>query len=369
MDIVVVSSHTSSLFWFRMDMMQEFIKSGHNVIAFGSESEDDWKVRFKNYNIEYKQLYVKRNSINLIADLKTFFQLYCFFKKNNINKVFLYQAKTIIYGSMAAKLAGLKDIYSLMAGLGSIYRGEGFKNKLMKFIISYQYKIAFLYNKKVIFQNVDDRDEFIASKIVTKNKTEIINGSGVNLNKFQIKPLPDKLTFLFIGRLIKDKGIVEFLEACKFVKKKYKDINCILVGPFDTNPTALLKKDLDEYIENNIIEYYGEQSDIPLFISKASILVLPSYHEGTPKTVLEAMAMGRLIITTNAPGCKETVVDGLNGFLIPVKDTDALIDKMEYLINNPTVIPTMGVEGRKIAELKYDVNKVNSDILRIMFND
>jgi glycosyltransferase involved in cell wall biosynthesis len=366
MKIAVLSSHTSSLFWFRMDMMKEFIKKGHTVIALGSEPEEEWGKKFQEYNIDYRQLYVERNGINPLKDLKTLRSLYTFMKKEKPDKVFAYQAKTVVYGSLAAKLNGVADVYPLIAGLGSIFRGEGFKNKIVKAIMKIEYWAACKCSKKVFFQNLDDQNEFIQNGLVNKNKTVIINGSGVDLDKFKPSRLPEEASFLYIGRLIRDKGIMEYLKACKEVKEKHPHVRCLLVGPYDSNPSALKPEELAPYIKSGVIEYFGEQNDVRPFISQCSTYVLPSYHEGTPKTVLEAMAMGRPIITSDAPGCRETVIEGLNGYLVKVKDIKGLANKMEYLITNPEICRNMGQASEKIAREKYDVKIVNQSIIQTM---
>lgn len=366
MKIAVLSSHTSSLFWFRMDMMKDFIKKGHSVIALGSEPEAEWKKKFEEYNIDYRQLYVERNGMNPLKDLKTLRSLYSFMDKERPDKVFAYQAKTVIYGSIVAKINGVSEVYPLIAGLGSIFRGEGFKNKIIKTIMKVEYWAACKCSKKVFFQNQDDKNEFIQNGLVNDEKTVIINGSGVNLEKFKPTQFPEEPAFLFIGRLIKDKGIMEYLEACKEVKAKHPSVRCLLVGPFDSNPSALKPDELKPYIESGIIEYFGEQSDVRPFISQCSTYLLPSYHEGTPKTVLEAMAMGRSIITSDAPGCRETVIEGLNGYLVKVKDIKGLTNKMEYLISNRKKCKKMGQESAKIAREKYNVKNINQSIMKTM---
>lgn len=366
MKIAVLSSHTSSLFWFRMDMMKEFIKNGHTVIALGPESEEEWKDKFKQNGIEYKQLYVERNGVNPLKDMKTYRELYKFVKLEKPDKIFTYQAKTIVYGSIAARLNGITEIYPMIAGLGSVFRGQGLKNSIIKTIMKIEYWLACKVSKKVFFQNNDDKNEFVNNKIVTARKTVITNGSGVNLDKFKPVPLPKEPAFLFIGRLIKDKGIMEYLEACKKVKKKYPEMRCLLVGPYDSNPSALKPEELKPYIDNEIIEYFGEQEDVRSFIAQCSTFILPSYHEGTPKTVLEAMAMGRPIITTDAPGCRETVTDGLNGFLVPVKNVNILAEKMLWMIENKNAVEKMGQESFEVCKNKFDVKKVNEVILSTM---
>ncbi|MEG1836059.1 MAG: glycosyltransferase family 4 protein [Oscillospiraceae bacterium] len=369
MKIAVISSHTPSLLWFRLDMMKAFISNGHSVISIGNEpstNENNWCEKFAKYNIKYRQIYVERNGKNPFNDIKTYKSIKEVLKQENPDKLFVYQAKTIVYGSMAAKSLKKSEVFSLVAGLGSVFRGYGFKNSIIKFLLKLEYKIACKNSKAVLFQNNDDKSTFLNLNLVSDKKAKIINGSGVNLEKFVQTDIPNSPTFLFIGRLIKDKGILEYLSACQIVKEKYPNIKCLLVGPFDSNPSALKSEELQPFIDKKTIEYFGEQMDVKPFLDKCTVYILPSYHEGTPKTVLEAMATGRAVITTDAPGCRETVVDGQNGFLVPVKDTNVLVQKMIYMIENPNETIRMGTAGRKIAEEKYDVSKVNQSIVEIM---
>lgn len=366
MKIIVLSSHTSSLFWFRLDMMISFMKLGHQVIAVAPGDEKDWTEKFVKYNIKYKQIKVSRNGLNPFSDISTFFDIKRLLSLEKPDKIFVYQAKTIAYGCIAAKICGITEVYPMVGGLGSIFRGNGIKNLIVKLVMCKLYKIAFNNSKIVLFQNNDDRLEMVNHKLISLGKTAIINGSGVDLEKFVRTNLPDKPCFLYIGRLIRDKGVVEYLEACRIIHNTNKHIRCLLVGPFDSNPSALKEKELQPHIDAGIIEYFGEQSDVRPFIAQCSTYVLPSYHEGTPKTVLEAMAMGRAVLTSDAPGCRETVVDGKNGFLIRVKDIDMLVEKMFFLIDNPIINKQLGYFGRKMAERKYDVKKVNQSIIDIM---
>lgn len=366
MKIAVLSSHTSSLFWFRMDMMKDFIKHGHSVIALGPEPESDWELKFRENDIEYRQLFVERNGINPFNDLKTYKQLSQFMKDEKPDKIFAYQAKTVVYGSIAAKANGIKEVYPLIAGLGSIFRGEGLKNKIIKTVMKIEYRAACKASKKVFFQNNDDKSEFINNGLILEDKVVIINGSGVNLEKFRPEPLPETPAFLFIGRLIKDKGVMEYLEACKRIKVEYPEVRCLLVGPYDSNPSALQPEELKPFLDQNIIEYFGEQSDVRPYIKQCSTYILPSYHEGTPKTVLEAMAIGRPIITSDAPGCRETVTDGYNGFLVAIKDIEGLVKKMKTLIQDPGMSKLMAERSLKLAREKYDVNLINKSIMQTM---
>lgn len=367
MKILVLSSHTPSLFWFRMDMMRAFISAGNTVIAVGQGLEKDWADKFADEGVEYRQIPISRNGLNAFADIKTYFALKKLIAQTRPDKIFTYQAKSIVYGTMAAHSIDPKiEVYALVAGLGSIFRGDGLKNRIVRNILSFQYKAAFKFAKAVIFQNGDDRDDIINYGLVESAKTEIVHGSGVNISKFTQQPLPARKGILYIGRLIADKGVREFVAVAERIKVRHPDVRCMVVGPFDTNPSALTPNELQNYISRGVIEYFGEQSDVRPYIEQCSVYVLPSYHEGTPKTVLEAMAMGRPIVTSNAPGCRQSIEDGVNGFLVPVKNVDAIEKAVLRILNDEELAKKFSRESRRIAEDKYDVNKVNAEIMRIM---
>lgn len=367
MKILVLSSHTPSLFWFRMDMMKELQDIGAEVTAVGNEPVGKWIEKFNIYGIKYLSIPVSRNGLNVFGDIKTFNALRRIITAERPDKIFTYQAKTIVYGILAAHRIDKSILnYPLVAGLGSIFRGTDLKSKIVRSILSRQYKLAFKYSTKVIFQNVDDKKELLQRRLLRETQTEMINGSGVSLEKFTVQPLPDKKAVLFIGRLIRDKGVGEYLELAKRIRSLSPEVRCLLVGPYDSNPSAIKPNDLQPLIDANIIEYFGEQSDVRPYINECTVYVLPSYHEGTPKTVLEAMATGRPIVTTDAPGCRETVIDGVNGFLVPVQNIDELEKVVIKILNDTEVAKQFGRNSRKIAEDKYDVNKVNASILKIM---
>lgn len=360
--VVVLSSHTPSLFWFRMDMMKEFQSLGYKVYALGNECEEDWKEKFEVHGIAYEKLDVERNGVNPITDLRTLVSIRDALKKISPDKIFTFQAKTIIYGGIAANQLGIKEVYPLIAGMGSVFLKNDLKTKIIRKIMVAEYKYSMRNSSVVFFQNHDDEMIFRDNRIITTQKVVMIPGSGVNCEKFALQSMPEKFGFLCISRLIRDKGIYEYLEASKIIKKSYPDIRCLLVGPYDSNPSAIRQEDLKPYIENGIIEYFGEQDDVRPFLKQCNVFILPSYREGTPKTNLEAMASGKAIITTDAPGCRETVVDGSNGFLVPVKDVEAIVERMERFIRNPDLAKKMGNAGRKMAENKFNVKIVNDII-------
>lgn len=366
MKIAVLSSHTPSLFWFRIDMMQSFIDRGHEVYALGNEAEDDWRDKFSERGIIYRQINVQRNGTNPLKDLKSIKSIKSVLKDIMPDKIFTYQAKTIIYGTIAANKLGITEVYPLIAGMGSLFLNDDAKTKVIRKILMTEYRYSMRKCHTVFFQNSDDDNAFRKAKAVNKQKTVLLNGSGVNLERFTVQPMPDEFGFLCISRLIRDKGVYEYLEACELIKKNNPNVRCMLVGPYDSNPSSLKPEELQRFIDDGVIEYFGEQSDVVPYLAQCSVFVLPSYREGTPKTVLEAMACGRAVITTDAPGCKGTVDHNINGLLVPIKSVDKLAEAMQFMINNPDRIEEMAAEGRKKAEEVYDVNKINSVICQTM---
>lgn len=364
--IAVLSSHTPSLFWFRTDMMQEFIRRGYAVYALGNEEEDKWSERFKEKGIIYEQILVRRNGLNPLQDKKALDSIKEKLKKIKPSKIFTYQAKTVIYGTIAANSLSITEVYPLIAGMGSVFISNDIKSRIVRLIMTTLYRQAMRKCPAIFFQNRDDEKIFRDNGIIKNQRVVLLRGSGVNIEKFAVQPFPERPTFLCISRLIRDKGVYEYLEACKKIKEGYPEVRCLLVGPYDTNPSALKPDELEPYINTGIVEYFGEQEDVRPYIAQSSVFILPSYREGTPKTNLEAMACGRAIITTDAPGCKETVIDGENGFLVPVKDVEDLYQRMKLFVNHPDQAKRMGVKGREIVEEIFDVKKVNEEICKTM---
>ena len=228
------------------------------------------------------------------------------------------------------------------------------------------YKIALKLSSKVIFQNKDDLETLYSLNILSKKTiVDVVNGSGVNIEEFSHAPFPKNINFLFIGRYIKSKGIEEYFGAATYIKEKYKNINFTIAGWVEDGD-KITQKDIDEISEKGIISNLGFLEDVKPAIKNSSVFVLPSYREGTPRSVLEAMAMGRAIITTNAPGCKETVIDNYNGFLVEVGSTGELIKAIEKFITHDVLISEMGKKSLELVAKKYNVKKVNDIMLQIM---
>jgi len=364
---LLISSYPDSLINFRGHLIKALISEGLEVHVVAPDLITNISVtkQLKLLGVHMHEVELKRTGMNPFYDLRTVFKLWRLMLKIKPDYSLGYTHKPVIYGNLAAWMARIPKRFALITGVGYTFQSKIF---LLNYIVKTLYRIALGNTHKVLFQNPDDESLFFTLGILSPldNKTAVINGSGVDLEKFKLAPFPNSIQFLLIARLLGDKGVREYFQAASEVRKKYQDISFGLVGWIDDNPNAISQTELQYWIDRGDVKFYGRLDDVSSAITDCSIYVLPSYSEGTPRTVLEAMAMGRPIITTDAPGCRETVVDGKNGFLVPVKEVDELVAAMLKFLDEPSLIEQMGAQSRKIAEKKYDVNKVNQQMLREM---
>lgn len=366
--IAFIASYPPSLLNFRLDLMKKFLSLGYHVIAI-APTDPLIATELATWQIQYMNVPLERNGLNPFADLVLCHTLQKILKQIKPDIVFAYTIKPIIYGSLAARLAGVRNIYSMITGTGYIFLDNNFKSRVIGFIARNLFRMALHFNSLVYFQNEDNLNFFRQMKIITSKKpAAVINGSGVDCEKFTVAPLPAEISFLMIARLLYDKGIREYVAAARLIKQHYPTVTFKLVGWIDTNPNSITQQELDTWIREGTIQFLGKLADVRDAIAQSSVYVLPSYHEGTPRTVLEAMAMARPIITTDAPGCKGTVIPGKTGFHVPIKNVDALYEAMKFFIASPEKIAEMGQQSRQFVMEKYDVNKVNQQILSAMEN-
>ncbi|MBD3726879.1 MAG: glycosyltransferase family 4 protein [Moraxella osloensis] len=363
--VLVVGVLPKSLLNFRGELIQAIKAQNKSVLTISTPLSDDESKNFKAKGIDHCAVNFQRNGLNPWVDLMSCWALYRLYKKEQPEKVLAYTIKPVIWGGIAARMAKV-PFYALITGLGFAFQGETFKRKLLTKLVSFLYKVGLSGSRKVIFQNEDNRRLFVDRGIVTFSKTEVVNGSGVDIYRFGLAALPgfeQGVHFLCIARLLGEKGLREYAQAASIVKAQYPNAMFVLVGPEDTSPDGILVSEVSTWKDINFV---GAANDVRPFIERAHVYVLPSYHEGLPRSTIEAMAMGRAVITTDAVGCKETVENGLNGFKVPVADAQALAEKMIWFIENAHQIEPMGLASRKMAEDKFDVHKVNARMLEIM---
>ncbi|MFW5607153.1 MAG: glycosyltransferase family 4 protein [Campylobacter hyointestinalis] len=350
--IFIVANSAWYAYNFRLNLAKALSDSGYKV-CFVVPSDEKYtsilRLDFEVHNIK-----IDSKGINPLVDIQTIYKFYKVYKKEKPSIVLNFTIKPNIYSSLICRYLKIPCI-SNITGLGTIFIRQNLITKIVKFL----YKIVLKKNKLIFFQNQDDRDLFLNYNLIGKtSKTDILPGSGVDLDKFKpsLKTNDDKFIFLFIGRLIKDKGIIELVEASLLLSKKYNNFELWLLGEFKVqNNTAISLEELNAWLSNNFIKYLGTTDNVASVIAKTDCVILPSYREGTPRSLLEAAAMLKPIITTNTIGCKDVVDDGVNGFLCEVQNVEDLTYKMEKMLNLSTKKRNqMGSAGRKKIMQKYN---------------
>jgi glycosyltransferase involved in cell wall biosynthesis len=362
--VVVLGSFAGSLINFRGPLIAEMVARGHRVFALAPDISEEVAAQVRALGAEPVSIRLGRTSLNPFGALATLRDLGRALRAIGPDIVFAYTIKPIILGAAAARAAGVPRFVCLVTGLGYAFTGGREPKRLFSRAVGKRmYKRAFGRAFLAVFQNPDDLGEFRRLGLLPPAlPTLLVNGSGVDVDHFAPAPLPAGASFLMIARLLKDKGIREFAKAAARLKAERPEVRISLVGPPDTSPDGISQAQLDAMVASGI-QYLGMQSDVRGAIREHSVYVLPSYREGTPRSVLEAMAMGRPVVTTDAPGCRETVLEGVNGLLVPPKDWEALYRAMRRFVDEPRLIAPMGAESRRIAEEKFDVRKVNAALL------
>ncbi len=365
--IIIIGALPESLLNFRGELIKTFESEGHEVIAMGCENVPRVRAALSDMGVRFKAYPVQRNSMNPLKDLHTFLALRKTFKELKPDIVLSYTIKPVIWSGLALYASPRIRFYALISGLGFAFQNGGFFRKLLSSLVTGLYRISLARSMRVIFQNPDNLQFFISKNILNKKKGYIVNGSGVDLANFKkTSPPLNGIVFLTIGRLLWDKGFGEYAKAASIVKKHYPNTVFRLLGPTDPSPDGISLDTIQEWEGKGAIEYLGSTDDVRPYLTGCHIYVLPSYHEGLPRTVIEAMATGRPILTTDVPGCRETVVPGKNGYLVPKADAKALAERMIWFIEHTDQWQQMGQASRCMAEERFDVNKVNAEMMRIM---
>ncbi len=361
---LLISPKNRPTYNFRGDLLKAIAAKGYEVVATGPDTENVEEI--KALGVRHIVVPLARNGTSIKSDIKYYKALLKVMRKEKPDVTLGYTVKPSIYGALAAKKAGVKGVYSMVAGLGYTFTAKTAKARALHMVVRFLYKCGLKKADGVFFQNPDDMAEFVNTRLVDADKCTVVNGSGVNMTRFTPAPYPEKLTFLMIARVMYCKGAMEYLKAAAIVKKAYPQVRFVLLGAVEKIQDSVPWEIIEDYVKRGVIEYFGETKDVRPYFESASVYVLPSYREGTPRTVLEAMSMARPVITSNAPGCRETVTNGVNGFLVPVKDCEALADAMIKFIKAPELVESMGKESLKLCEEKFEVSKVNGKMLDVM---
>lgn len=373
MKFLLIASYPDSLLRFRGALLDTLLAQGHNVHVGAPDLHPANPIfhSLEARGLEVHSIPMNRTGTNPLADLLTLLHLHTLMRRIHPDCVLGYTVKPVIYGGLAAWLASVPHRFALITGLGYAFMDSDdthHQRALLRSLVQWLYAQALNHAHKVFFQNPDDQALFRTLHILPASiPSLVVNGSGVDVDEFAVAPLPSAPRFLMIARLLGEKGVREYVAAARLVRARSPAATFSLVGWIDENQNSIRQEELDAWQDEGVIHYLGKLEDVRPAIADCSVYVLPSYYrEGTPRTVLEAMAMGRAIITADAPGCRETVIDGDNGFLVPPRTVDELAATMLRFVEEPDLAVRMGARSRRLAEEKYDVHRVNEVMLQEM---
>lgn len=358
MKILLICNTSGSILTFRRTLIAKLQNEGHSVvvISFDGKNEDV----IKEMGVEFYKVDDSNRSMNPSKVLTLKKKYFKAIRQIQPDIVFTFMLKPNIFGVRAAKKARVKKIFSMVEGAGDVFINNGLKWKLVRMVVCKMYRKSFKYARKVFFLNNDDKDEFISRKLVKEEQCVVIPGIGVDLEHFAYKPVKNYRTFLMIARMLKTKGVIEYCEAARIVKQKYPDAVFNYLGAEGN----LKVSDIQEYIDDGSVNYLGTTLDIRPYIEDCSGIVLPSYREGMPMSIMEAEAVGRAVVATDVPGCRHSVENGKNGLLVKKGDVQTLVGALIRLLGNPEQIDAMGRSSRILAEHKFDHRKINDEIVR-----
>ncbi|MBN1397042.1 MAG: glycosyltransferase family 4 protein [Bacteroidetes bacterium] len=368
MKVALVANTSWFLYNFFSNLIQDLNQRNVQVVTIAPY--DEWSSHLSNIGTRYIDVPMSRKGLNPFVDFKLVVRLYRIYSQEKPDVIFHNTIKPVIYGSIAASHAKIITNVNMISGLGYVFTGDGIVHKFLRPIVHVLYRCTLKKSSKVLFLNNDDKDYFINNGLVEERKVEITYGSGIDTQRFSYSESQgdeNSCIFLFIGRILGDKGVNEYVKAAMRVRKNNPSARFQLVGRFDEgNPTCIKKELIEKCVSDGFIEYLGVVDDIRPIIEKADAIVLPSYREGIPRSLLEGMSMGKPVIATDVPGCRDTVLHNENGLLVPARDIEALVQAMEFMILHPERRIEMGKIGRKLAVEKFDIKRVNAIIFKSM---
>lgn len=371
MRLLLVGGFAESLLNFRGALIDDLLRAGVEVhVAAPGLDDGALNQALRDRGAIPHDIPLRRTGMNPVSDLGALYGLWRLMRDLRPDMFLGYTIKPVIYGLLAARMAGVKQRHALITGLGYAFqdRARGLKARVVSGVARGLYCVALHGAHRVFFQNPDDQTLFRALGILGRRaESVVVNGSGVDVRHFTQAPVPEGgVVFLMIARLLGAKGVREYAQASSQLRREFPSAVFRLAGWIDEGPDSISADELAAWVDQGQVEYLGRLADVRPALQECSVYVLPSYREGTPRTVLEAMAIGRAVVTTDAPGCRETVTDGVNGYLVPVGSSDGLADAMRRFLVEPSLAREMGRQSRRIAEDRYDVRRVNAEMLRGM---
>lgn len=369
MRVVLIGTTANGMVGFRSELIATLIDGGYKVYALAIDYCALTRQKIIDLGAVPVDYTFSRAGLNPLADIWNCLKLSRIIRKIAPAIVFSYFVKPVIFGTLAARLAGVERCIAMLEGLGYAFTHCPGKTGLKKTLIRHMqvalYRLSFCFVERLVFLNSDDPKDLLGKYNIKVKNVCVLGGIGLKLEDYPyVKPPVASVSFIFVGRLLAEKGVQEFVAAARLIKLEFPAVKFFMLGGLDKeNPGGLSEAALTELVDKGFVIHPGHVSDVSEWLRRSSIFVLPSYREGLPRSTQEAMATGRAVITTDVAGCRETVVDGKNGFLIPPFSVSALVEKMRYFIENPEQIESMGLESYAMAQKKFDAEKVNARLV------
>jgi glycosyltransferase involved in cell wall biosynthesis len=367
--VVVMAGWAPSLLLFREPLLREMVARGHRVTAMAADGTSELRDRLASLGVSYEDVPLARAQLDPMQDLRTVTHLTRRLRVLRPDVMFAYTIKPVVYGLLAARVAGVARRYAMITGLGYAFQGQArLSRRVLRHTAALLYRGALAGADGLFVQNLDDESDLRAAGAIPHDLTITrVRGSGVQLDHYTAHPVPPTpLRFLFVGRLLREKGILDFVELARRFRANHPDARFEVAGWIDPNPESIDATMLARWTSEGVVEYRGVVDDVRPLLAAAHVLVLPSYREGTPRSVLEAMATGRAVIVTDVPGCRDTIVDGEHGYIVPVRDPDALTRAAERFVSQPELLVRMGARARSRVSELYDARAVAAGMLDVM---
>ena len=361
--ILLICVSSRNVVTFRTGLIEALQQEGYavSIIAF----DDEYAEEIKELGVSFYCLDDNNRSLSPLKLLTLKKKYRRLIEEISPDIVFTFMLKPNTFGVFAAKKAGVKRIYAMVEGAGDAFIYNTWKWKLVRFFVCRLYKKSFRIARKVFFLNADDQAEFVKRRLVNAARCELVHGVGVDTQRFAFAPVKNQRVFLMIARMLRTKGVFEYCEAARQVKKRYPDAKFLYVG----EESGITQSDIQEYLNDGSVQYLGATHDVRPYLADCTVFVLPSYREGFPMSIMEAASVGRAILTYDSIGCKEAVTDGYNGFIVARCSVQGLVDKMAYLIENPDETVRMGENSREKAEKEFDRKIVNRKVMDVLSSE
>jgi glycosyltransferase involved in cell wall biosynthesis len=369
--LAIIANQAFSISNFRGPLVREMVRRDIRVYALAPDYDDTSRAAVMALGAVPVDCFMSRVGMNPLRDALDLFLLSRQLRSLKLSASLAYFIKPVIYGTLAARLAAVPKRFAMIEGAGYVFADSekpSICRRLLRSFVTQLYRLGLSQADGVFLLNPDDKNLFIDARMVSAEKVQLLDGIGLDLAYYEATPpVLQPVCFILVARLLREKGIYDYIDAARKVKAFHPKVRFLLLGSVDLNPGSVSASEIRAWVAEGLIECPGQVIDVRSWIAQASVFVLPSYYrEGLPRSTQEAMAMGRPVITTDWVGCRETVEEGVNGFMVPVRNPEALARSMLNFVERPDLIASMGAASRRLAERRFDVQKINALILATM---